>query len=42
VIEGEPRYERLSTGLTWFLMPLLMRLFKFWLYPNTGDRLSRS
>jgi antibiotic biosynthesis monooxygenase (ABM) superfamily enzyme len=31
------------TGLTWFLMPLLTRLFKPWLYPNTGnDPLSRS
>ena len=25
------------TGLTWFLMPLLTRLFKPWLYPNLGN-----
>lgn len=25
------------TGLTWFLMPLLTRLFKSWLYPKTGN-----
>lgn len=25
------------TGLTWFLMPLLTRLFKAWLYPKTGN-----
>ncbi len=30
------------TGLTWFLMPLLTRLFKPWLYPNTGNGVSRS
>ncbi len=30
------------TGLTWFLMPLLTRLFKPWLYPKTGNSVFRS
>jgi uncharacterized protein len=30
------------TGLTWFLMPLLTRLFKAWVYPHTGNSVSRS
>jgi antibiotic biosynthesis monooxygenase (ABM) superfamily enzyme len=29
------------TGLTWFLMPFLTRLFKPWLYPNTDHGVSR-
>ncbi len=30
------------TGLTWFLMPQLTRLFKPWLYPKTGNSVFRS
>jgi len=30
------------TGLTWFLMPLLTRLLKPWLYPKTDNSLFRS
>lgn len=29
-------------GLTWFLMPLLARLFKPWLYPDSGSSGARS
>ena len=30
------------SGLTWVLMPQLTRLFKAWLYPSTGNGVSRS
>jgi antibiotic biosynthesis monooxygenase (ABM) superfamily enzyme len=29
------------SGLTWVLMPQLTQLFKAWLYPNTGNSMSR-
>ncbi len=30
------------TGLTWFLMPVLTRLFNPWLYPESGNSVLRS